>query len=77
MFLCDVVSGISLTIEMLPNFIGLIKLHTPTSDEQPHIAETYRLLRTILLKMPNQIYHHLLKDLREMVRMQIVNCRNS
>lgn len=61
---------------MLPNIVAIIKLHTPTTADQPHLAETYKLMRTILYKSPLHIYNALLDDLHKMVRMQVVTCFN-
>lgn len=46
---------------MLPNLVAAIKMHTPTTDDQPNIPETYKLLQTILIKAPTQLYHPLLQ----------------
>lgn len=61
---------------MLPNFVSVIKLHTPTTDDQPHLPETYQLLRTLLFKCPQHLYHPLLDDLRLFVRNQLPTSRN-
>lgn len=61
---------------MLPNFVSVIKLHTPTTDDQPHLPETYQLLRTLLFKCPQLLYHPLLDDLRLFVRNQLPTARN-
>jgi hypothetical protein len=60
---------------MLPNFVSVIKLHTPTTEDQPHLPETYQLLRTLLFKCPQYLYHPLLDDLRLFVRLQLPACR--
>jgi hypothetical protein len=61
MFLNDMVGSVTVQAEMLPNLVAAIKMHTPTTEEQPNIPETYRLLQTILIKAPNHIYHPLLQ----------------
>lgn len=75
-FLNDLVSEVAVTLEVLPSFISVIRLHTPTSEDQPHLPETYQLLRTLLFKCPQYLYHPLLDDLRLFVRTQLPNCRN-
>jgi len=61
---------------MLPSIVAIIKLHTPTTSDQPHLPETYKLTRTILYKSPLHIYNPLLDDLHKMARMQVVTCIN-
>ena len=36
-FLNDLISEITLNLEILPNFITIIKLHIPNTAEQPHL----------------------------------------
>jgi hypothetical protein len=75
-FLNDLLSATSVNVEMLPNIVAIIKLHTPTTSDQPHLSETYKLTRTILYKCPLHIYNHLLDDLHKMARLQVVTCIN-
>jgi hypothetical protein len=75
-FLNDLISEAAVTLEMLPNFISVIKLHTPTTEDQPHLPETYQLLRTLLFKCPQYLYHSLLDDLHLFTRLQLPTCRN-
>jgi hypothetical protein len=75
-FLNDLVSEAAVTLEMLPSFVSVVKLHTPTTEDQPHLPETYQLLRTLLYKCPQYLYHPLLDELRQFVRLQLPTCRN-
>lgn len=62
--------------DLLATLVAVIKLHSPATEQQPHIPQTYQLLRTILLKNPEVLYHPLLKDLHQMVQLQLVNCHS-
>ena len=76
LFLNDLVGEAAVPLEALPSFVGAIRLHTPTTDDQPHLPETYQLHRTLLYKCPHYLYHPLLDDLRVLVRAQLPPCRN-
>ena len=76
MFLNDMVSSVTIHAEMLPNLVAAIKLHTPTTEEQPNIPETYRLLQTLLIKAPNHLYHPLLQEMHKLIQLQVITCRN-
>ena len=75
-FLNDLLTETALKLEMLPNIVAIIKLHTPTTSDQPQLSETYKLTRTIIYKCPLHIYDPLLDDLHKMARLQIVTCAN-
>lgn len=61
---------------MLPTLVAVIKLHSPCSEDQPPLPQTFQLLRTILIKNSTLLYHNLLQDLRQLSRLQLVNTRN-
>ena len=75
-FLNDVVNASAGSEDLLPTLIAVIKLHSPSTDDQPHIPQTYQLLRTLLLKNPTQLFNSLLTDVMRMVKAQLASSPN-
>lgn len=67
----DLFSEVTITKNMLPSLITIIKLHTSTTEEM-YTPEPYRLLKTVILKCTSLIYNPLLLDVHDFVRVQMV-----
>jgi hypothetical protein len=75
-FLNDFTSEAAVTLEALPGLVSLVKIHLSTSDDQPQLSEVYKFLRTLLVKAPLYIYHPLVEDLHELLRVQLATTAN-
>ena len=76
-FLTDLISEGTITAQLLPHLVAIIKLHTPTTSDQPHLPEPYQLLRIILFKSPSSLFDPLLRDLVSLAKHQLITTHSN